>query len=180
MARVHVSRRDAVRVSRADRLARGGRPGGSGRRGRLLSAVAMSAAIIVVGGSVTAIPFSAQSGAIVAGATATSVRSAAQRRQATRRHHRFTWSHTAIRGDRTHNLPERELFPGVMPLTLGAIGLAPPVSLGTLALTGGYSPRLRWLAGHERTDLRRVVSICAAVSRACGFPLGLRRSSGLA
>ena len=34
-------------------------------------------------------------------------------------------------------MPERELFPGVMPLVLGAIGAAPPMSLATMALVAG-------------------------------------------
>ena len=99
---------------------------------RLTAAVLTSAVIFAVAGSVTAVPF-LRSDAERGGRSIEEVRFWSGTPANYGDRHRFLATYRNV-GDRSQNLPERELFPGVVPLTLAAIGLAPPVSLVTLAL----------------------------------------------
>jgi len=101
----------------------------------LAAAVAMSAAVTVLFGSVTAVPF-LRTDADRGGRSIQEVQFWSATPTSYGDRHRFLAAYRNI-GDRSNNLPERELFPGAVPLALGAIGLAPPVSLATLALAAG-------------------------------------------
>ena len=101
----------------------------------LASSVATSAAIIAILGSVTVVPF-LRTDADRGGRSIQEVQFWSATPSSYGDRHRFLAAYRNI-GDRSNNLPERELFPGVVPLALGAIGLAPPVSLATLALAAG-------------------------------------------
>lgn len=102
---------------------------------RLGIALATSAVIIVAGGSFIAVPF-LRSEAERGGRSIQEVRLFSATPASYGDRHRSLATYRNI-GDRSQNLPERELFPGSLPLALAAIGLAPPVSLGTLALMAG-------------------------------------------
>jgi hypothetical protein len=101
----------------------------------LAAAVVTSAAVTVALGSVSAVPF-VRNQAERGHRSIQEVRSFSATPASYGDRHRFLATYRNI-GDRSQNLPERELFPGLLPIALGAIGLAPPVSLGTLALAAG-------------------------------------------
>lgn len=102
---------------------------------RLAAATGTAALIVVVGGSIVAVPFmrsqrdrGERSIDIVKFYSAEPADYGAT-------HHNLATYYSL--GSRADNKPERQLFPGVLPIALGAIGAVPPLSLGTMALLTG-------------------------------------------
>ena len=101
----------------------------------LLGAIAVAAAIVLIGGSVTAVPYLRSES--VRGERRfdeVSFFSATPENYGDRHRNLATYRPY---GDRSQNRAECELFPGSMPLALSAVGILPPASLGTIALMSG-------------------------------------------
>ena len=99
---------------------------------RLTAALVSSAVVLAAVGSLTVVPF-LRSNAERGGRSLDEVRFWSATPGNYNDRHRFLATYRNF-GDRSQNLRERELFPGLAPLALAGLGLAPPLSFVTVGL----------------------------------------------
>lgn len=102
---------------------------------QLAIAAATSTAIVLIGGSLTAIPFMQSQRARGERSVGEAKYYSARPSDYGATHRRLVTYRNIV--PRSLNQPERELFPGTVPLALASIGAMPPMSLGTIALLAG-------------------------------------------